>query len=276
MTNPLTMKLEQFTRLEQQDRERLEEILSYPTETYAAGENILSEGKKVHQVHLVLRGLAARAKTLRNGKRQIMALLIPGDLCDIEVFVLQAMDHDIVAISETTCALIPAQTMEAWLTEGSGLTRALWWSTMLDSAILREWIVDHGSRDAREQIAHLCYELLVRYRVIGEGADNMFPFPLTQRQIAEATGMTSVHVNRVLKELRERGVVEIRGKTMTVVDPKRLRQMADYEPGYLHLSRTEARDGAVGERASDLIPASGRAMTMKALRGFQHLVNREG
>jgi CRP-like cAMP-binding protein len=269
MPNPLTMKLEQFTRFDENDRERLEEILTYPTETYSPRQTILPEGKKVHEVHLVLSGLAARAKTLRSGKRQIMALMIPGDLCDIEVFVLQAMDHDIVAVSETTCALIPTKTMEQWLTEGSNLTRALWWGTMLDSAILREWIVDHGTREAREQIAHLCYELLIRYRLVGEGTENTIPFPLTQAELGEATGITPVHVNRVLKALREEEVLELKNKSLMVLQPDRLRQVAKYEPNYLHLLRTEARDGLVGQRASDLVPPSPRAVVKNALDGMK-------
>jgi CRP-like cAMP-binding protein len=269
MVNPLTMKLEQFAAIEQGDRERLEQLLAYPTETFARGETILPEGKKVRQIHLVLRGLAARSKTLKDGRRQTMALLIPGDLCDIEVFVLQAMDHDIIAMSDTTCVQIPAAKIEAWLTEGSSLTKALWWGTMLDSAILREWIVGHGARDAREQIAHLCYELLIRYRIVGEAADNTVPFPLTQSELGEATGITPVHANRVLKELREDGLMDIKSRTLTVLDPKGLRRAANYDPAYLHLLRTEARDHLVSHRASDLVPASAHAIASSALSSLK-------
>jgi CRP-like cAMP-binding protein len=131
------MKLEQFTRLGQAERQRLDELLSFPTQTYKRGEDIIAEGEKVRDIHLVLTGLAARAKTLRNGDRQIMAFLVPGDLCDVEVFVLEAMDHAITAMSDTTCVLIPAKVIEDLLTEGSKLTKALWWSTMTDAAVLR-------------------------------------------------------------------------------------------------------------------------------------------
>ena len=137
MANPLTLKLEQFTQFHQDDRRQLDELLTYPVRTYAAREVIIAEGEKVENIHLVLTGLAARAKTLVDGSRQIMALLVPGDLCDVEVFVLRAMDHEIRAISDTSCVLIPAKVMEGLLTEGSTLTRALWWSTMTDSAVLR-------------------------------------------------------------------------------------------------------------------------------------------
>ncbi len=242
MSNPLTMKLEQFTRFEQAERRRLDELLTYPTRTYARGEEIIAEGDKVRDIHLVLTGLAARSKTLRDGDRQIMAFLIPGDLCDVEVFVLEAMDHSITAVGDTTCVLIPAKIVEDLLTEGSKLTKAMWWSTMTDSAILREWIVDHGSRDARERIAHLCYEMLIRYRIVAETTDDSFPFPITQEDLADATGMTPMHVNRTLQGLRSEGLIELRGKVLTVLDPKRLKKVAQYETNYLHLIRTEQRD----------------------------------
>ena len=146
VANPLTMKLEQYTSFDPEERQRLDQLLSYPTGTYGRGETIIREGDKVDDIHLVLTGLAARSKTLRNGERQFMALLVPGDLCDVEVFILEGMDHDITALTDTTCVLIPAKVIAGLLTESTKLTKALWWSTMSDSAVLREWIVDHGSR----------------------------------------------------------------------------------------------------------------------------------
>jgi CRP-like cAMP-binding protein len=187
MANPLTMKLEQFTRFEQAERQRLDELLSYPTKTFERGEVIIREGDKVRNIHLILTGLATRAKTLANGNVQMMAFLIPGDLYDVEVFVLEGMDHDITALTDTTCVLIPADEMERLLTESGRLTKAMWWSTMVDSAILREWIVDHGSRDARERLAHLICETLIRYRVVGETTDDALPFPLTQEELHGGT-----------------------------------------------------------------------------------------
>src|SRR4028119_914464 len=184
MANPLTMKLEQFTRFDPEERQRLDQLLGDPTKTYDRGRTIIREGEKVDDIHLVLAGLAARSKTLRSGDRQFMALLVPGDLCDVEVFILEAMDHDITALTDTTCVLIPAKVIEGLLTESSKLTKALWWSTMTDSAVLREWIVSHGSRDARERMAHIFYEMLIRYRIVAETTDDSFPFPLTQEDLS--------------------------------------------------------------------------------------------
>ena len=254
MANPLTMKLEQFTRFDQAERERLNELLTYPTQTYARGQTIIDEGEKVRDIHLVLMGLAARTKFLEDGQRQIMAFLIPGDLCDVEVFVLEAMDHSITALSDVTCVLIPATVIEDLLTESSNVTRGLWWSTMTDTAILRERIIDHGSRDARERIAHLCYEMLIRYRIVGETTDDAFPFSITQDDLADATGLSTVHVNRTLQDLRAEGLIDLKAKVLTVLDTEGLREAGQYETNYLHLDRTEKRDPEVAGRAGDLVP----------------------
>jgi CRP-like cAMP-binding protein len=260
MANPLTMKLEQFVKFDPDERVRLDKLLAYPTQTFSRGKNILSEGQKVNTIHLVLTGLAARSKTLRSGARQFMALLVPGDLCDVEVFILEGMDHDIVALTETTCVVIPAEIIEGLLTESTTLTKALWWSTMTDSAVLREWIVNHGSRDSLERIAHIMCELLIRYRIIGETSDDSFPFPLTQEELADATGMTPVHANRIIQQLRSDGLIELSGKVLTILDPKRLQQVAKYDSAYLHLARTERRDKRVSDRAADLVSASSHGL----------------
>lgn len=260
MANPLTMKLEQFTSFDPEERQRLDRLLTYPTKTYPRGTNIIAEGEKVDEIHLVLTGLAARTKTIRSGDRQFMALLVPGDLCDVEVFVLEGMDHDIMAMTETTCVLIPAKVIEGLLTESTKLTKALWWSTMTDSAVLREWIVDHGSRDSLERIAHLMCEMLIRYRIIGETTDDSFPFLLTQEELADALGMTPVHVNRMLQQLRSQGLIDLRGKVLTVLDPKALQRVAQFDSSYLHLTRTERRDPEVSGRAGDLVSASGHGL----------------
>ncbi len=253
MPNPWIMKMEQFTRFSDEERRRLEVLTGERQKSYAAKRDIIREGEKVEELHLVVSGLAARYKLLPDGTRQILAFLVPGDLCDAEVFVLEEMDHGIVALSETRCALIHANVMKGLLREVSSVTEALWWGTMTDAAVLRERIIDHGRRDARERIAHLFYEMLVRYRMIGEARDNSFDFPVTQDEIADATGLTPVHVNRMLQGLREEGLIEIRRKSLTVLDPDGLKRAARFNPNYLHLTRTEQGEEPVAARAGDLM-----------------------
>ncbi|WP_158266546.1 Crp/Fnr family transcriptional regulator [Allosphingosinicella deserti] len=274
MTNPLALKLEQFTRFDGAERARLDFLAAQPSKTYARGATIIAEGEKVASIHLVLEGLAARAKTLPDGGRQIMAFLVPGDLCDVEVFVLEAMDHDIVAIADTTCALIPAAMIEDMLTESSKLTKALWWSTMTDSAVLRERIIDHGSRNARERIAHILCELLIRYRIVGVTSDASFPFPLTQKELVQATGLTSVHVNRVLQQLRAEGLIVLKNRVVTVLDTHRLKAAGQYEARYLHLTRTERRDPGVSDRAGDLVPATHHRLLQDATHTLKSILGR--
>ena len=136
---------------------------------------------------------------------------------------------------------------------------------MVDSAILREWIDDHCSRDARERLAHLICEMLIRYRVVGETTDDSIPFPLTQEELAQATGMTPVHTNRMLQQLRTEGLIELRNKVLTVLEPKRLMEVAQYEPNYLPLIRTEKGDREIAGRAGDLVPPSDKGIVRAAV-----------
>jgi CRP-like cAMP-binding protein len=253
MYNPLLMKLEQFASFTPAERLRLDDLVTLKRETYASRQDILAEGQHVPLIHVVISGIAARYKLLGEGERQIMAFLVPGDLCDLEVFVLEEMDHGIAAIGETECALIPAATIRDLLTEMSGLTRALWWSTMTDSAVLRERIVDHGRRDAPERLAHLFYELLIRYRMVGQADANAIPFPLTQEDLADATGLTPVHIGRTLRQLREDRLIEMKGRVLTILDPKRLKALARFNPNYLHLRKVEEGAGAESARVQDLV-----------------------
>lgn len=254
--NPLTMKLEQFTSLAEDERKWLDEFCSSSRRTFEPGQPIFERGQRATEVVVVLDGLAIRRKSLRDGRQQLLAFLIPGDLCDVEVFVLEAMDHDIVAVGETVCAFVPAKVMEAQLHRSCNLTRALWWSTMLDSAILREWLVGHGSRDARARVAHLFFELLIRHRLVGRAQGDSFALPLPQEALAEAVGMTAVHLNRTLQELRADGLIRFEKKALTVLDPAGLKAAASFESDYLHLKRTEGRNQAASHRTGDLVSSS--------------------
>ncbi|HEX8302871.1 Crp/Fnr family transcriptional regulator [Sphingomonas sp.] len=264
------MKLEQFTRFEGSERMRLDELLEHPSTIFPRGKTIIGVGDKVDNIHLITKGLATRSKTLRDGSRQLMAFLVPGDLCDVEVFILEAMDHDVVALAETTCVLIPASEMEKLLTESSNLTRAMWWSTMTDSAVLREWIVNHGIRDALQRMAHIFCELLIRHRIVGQGGDNIVPFPLTQEELAEATGMTPVHANRMIQQLRSDGLIELNNKVLVVLDFKRLSELGQYDASYLHLVRTERADPSIRDRVGDLVPPSPSGILQGAWEAVKH------
>lgn len=246
------MKLEQYASFTSAERERLDALVEGPHRIFRSGETIVAEGRKADAIVLVKSGFVSRCKTLKNGSRQIMAFLIPGDLCDIEVVVLQAMDHDILAMTETTCVLIPTREIEALTSELSTITKALWWNTMTDAAVLRNKIIDQGRRDARERLAHLLYEMLIRYRIVGEATDNSYPLPITQVELADAIGISSVHVNRTLQQLRSEGLIKFEQEMLTVLDVGSLKEAAQFEANYLHLIRSE-NETDVSHRARDLL-----------------------
>ena len=253
MKNPWTMKMEQFTRFTAEERQRLDALIVKKQREFGAREDIISDGAHSNYCHVLLKGLACRYKILPDGERQIMAFLVPGDLCDAEIFVLKVMDHTVGTLTPTLTAMIHADEMRTLLREVSPVSEALWWGTMTDLGVLRERIVDHGRRDATERIAHLLYEMLVRYRIVGETTDDSFDFPITQTDFADATGLTPSHVNRVLQRFRDEGVIELRSRTLTVLRPERLKEIGMFSAAYLHLDRTVAEDGEVAERVGDLI-----------------------
>ena len=260
MINPWAMKMEQFTRFSPHERARLDALLVDRQRRHAAHEDIIAEGAHSDHCHVLLSGIACRYAILPDGERQIMAFLVPGDLCDAEIFILKRMDHAIGALVPSVTAMIHSDDMKTLLREVSAVSEALWWGTMTDLGVLRERIIDHGRRDATERLAHLLYEMLLRYRMVGQTDGETFDFPITQTDLADATGLTPTHVNRVLQRFREEGLIELRSRRLTVLDPPRLMTIGRFSANYLHLERTVSGDPAVRDRVGDLItpPVAGR------------------
>ncbi len=202
-----------------------------------AKQNVLSEGERPDHVHLIVEGWAARYKALADGSRQIVAFLLPGDFCDLHVAVLGHMDHGIVALTRCRVAYIPSQSLDTLTSDHNGLTKALWWATLVDESILREWVLNVGRRDAFERIGHLLCELHARMEMVGLVRDDRLALPLTQEELADATGLTPVHTNRTLQRLRRENLIELSGGMLTVLDVGELRKAAGFDPGYLHIRR---------------------------------------
>jgi CRP-like cAMP-binding protein len=254
LDNPLVKKMEQFTTFSEEDKQTLDSIVSKRQRHYGAGEDIISEGQHSEDIHIVISGLACRYKLLENGGRQIMAFLIPGDPCDSEIFILKEMDHSIGTLAPSVVASVSGEIMKDLLLNRPGIALAFWWSTLQDEGVLRERIIDQGRREAFERIAFLIYEILLRMRAFGVIDDQKFEFPITQVDLADATGLTPVYVNRMLRELRERGLVAIDGKQWTVLDPAGLRKAAKFDANYLHLDRAkDVPDSEAGKRLTGLI-----------------------
>ena len=254
MDSPFVKKLEQFRRFSDEDRRLLSELTSKRQQQYGAREDIVREGEHSPDIHVVISGLACRYKILQDGRRQIMAFLVAGDPCDSEIFILKEMDHSIGTLIPSVIASIPGDTMKDLLLNRPGIALAFWWNTLQDEGVLRERIIDEGRRDAYSRIAFMIYEILLRLRAVGVMDDESFDFPITQTDLADATGLTPVHVNRMLQRLREEKLIAIEGKRWTVLDPAGLRKAAQFEANYLHLDRAKDEpDSEAGKRLKGLI-----------------------
>lgn len=232
---PLIRKLETVERLTSAEVQHVLGLCR-SIRTVARRTNIVSEGERPDHVHIILDGWAARATVRKNGTRQFTAFLLPGDFCDIHATTLSAMDHDIFAITDCQVAYVDKRDIDEATRSTPALTRALWRSTLVDEAILRRWIVNNSSGDAHSTIAHLFCELHLRMRAVGlmEG-DDAFALPLTQEELADATGMTTVHANRTLKRLNAGGLVQVGGGRIVIPDVAALRRACGFNPNYLHM-----------------------------------------
>jgi len=194
-------------------------------------------GDRAAGVHLVLEGYAFRYKLINDGQRQILGLLLPGDFCDLQSIVLGPSDHYIAALTACTVADIPQDRVDALVFRDSRLSRALWWATLVDESILREWLASMGQRSADKRIAHLFCELLLRQQLVGAAGERDCPLPLTQPMLADILGITTIHVSRILRDLRLAGLIQLKDRQLHVPDVKRLQAFCDFDPTYLHLIR---------------------------------------
>jgi CRP-like cAMP-binding protein len=237
-SNPLARKLSAFADLSTLDTAYLDCIVS-DVRLHKAGHTLIGQGDRPEMVFLLVEGWACRYKDLRDGSRQIMAFLIPGDLCDINIFILNQMDHGIALLSDARVAAISKGEMEALLKERHDLARALFWATLVDEAVLREWLANIGQRDAFERVAHLFCELWVRLNQVGLVTADRFSLPLTQEQLGQTMGLTPVHVNRVLQRMRAENLITLEAKHLTILNCERMKRVAGFSPNYLHLVRRD-------------------------------------
>ena len=234
MDNPLLRKLANFTELSAEEKSAVEDSCGDVRE-FGAGEDVISQGDRTAGVKLLLEGFACRYKVLEDGRRQVVAYFVPGDLCDLRVFILKRMDHSIGAVSACKVAELSPENVLKLTHNYPTLTRALWWSTLVEEAIAREWIVNVGQRNALERMAHLFCELLYRFRAVGLNQGNSCTLPLTQVELAETLGLSSVHVNRTLQALRKRKLITLENGTLTIENLDELKDLSFFNPDYLHL-----------------------------------------
>jgi CRP-like cAMP-binding protein len=200
-----------------------------------AHQYVVWDGDKPQNACLLLTGFAFRHKIAGNGSRQILSIHMRGDLLDLQNSLLGKADHNVQMITDGTLALIPVQAVIDIAFQYPAIGMAMWYETLVEGSIFREWILNVGRRDAFTAIAHLLCEFALRAEVAGIGESTHYDLPLTQEQLADAVGLTSVHVNRTLMRLEEEGHIRRERRTIQIDDWQKLAKVADFEPRYLHL-----------------------------------------
>lgn len=204
-------------------------------EDIAAGTILVVPEQKLDQSMLIVSGFVARYKDLSNGQRQITDIHVAGDFTDLHGFVLKRLEHHVGALTPIRMAFVPHERLTRISEEQPHLLRMLWLSTLIDSAIQRERMLSVGRRSAVARIAHLMCEFYTRLSLVNEVDGTSFALPITQIDIADATGLTSVHVNRMLRELRDRGLMTFRNALVEIHDLAGLEKLADFDRSYLFL-----------------------------------------
>ena len=244
-SDPLAMlarKLGTRSKLNQADEAAIL-ALPYVHRTHDAADYLVREGAPLRKhCAFVVSGYAFRQKLTANGARQIVSLHMAGDLLDIQHLFLKKADHNVQALTRLETAEVDRQALQALALERPAVARAMWIDTLVDASIFREWVINVGRRDARSRIAHLLCEFATRMDAAGLGDRETYELPMTQEQIGDATGLTSVHVNRTLKSLAEAGLLHRDRRYLRFDDWSKMRETADFSALYLHLDQTAVDD----------------------------------
>jgi CRP-like cAMP-binding protein len=228
-------KLAHFIHLSEVEHQVLQSMPAHRRQVQA-GRDIVADGAWPAELSLITEGFACRYKLLANGHRQIYALLIPGDICDLRALLTGRMDHGVAALNDNQIAAISREKVFDVMEKYPRIELALWRDTMLDAALYRQWLLNLGRRSPYQRIAHLLCEVWTRLEAIGRTRGGAYEFPLTQTHLADAMGLSLVHVNRTLQSLRRDGLITFRAHEVVVLDWQRLREAAEFDPGYLQLS----------------------------------------
>jgi CRP-like cAMP-binding protein len=239
----LIRKLESIADLSAEEKKALLglplTIKSLPADT-----DIIREGSRPSECSLLIEGLACRYKITPEGKRQIMSFHIPGDIPDLQSLHLRVMDHSLGTLTSSKVGFIPHEAIRGLARRHPGIGDAFWRDTLIDAAGFRERMVGIGRRTAYQRIAHLLCEMLVRFEAIGLADEHTYELPITQAELGDALGLSTVHVNRVLQDLRKDGLIVLRGGLLSAPDWEGLKQAGEFDPTYLHLDRTWMRHDA--------------------------------
>jgi CRP-like cAMP-binding protein len=231
-------KLRLWGSLSEDDQSALRS-LPYSLKTIEPSHFIVRDGDRATHSCLLRSGFAFRHKIVASGARQIISIHMSGDIVDLQNSLLGVADHSVQALTTAEVALIPREAVKQLAFERPAIGEAMWQDTLVDAAIFREWIVNVGRRDARTRLAHLLCEFALRLEAAGLGSHNAWELPMTQEQLADCTGLTPVHVNRMLKSLEAENLIGRTKRSVTVADWTRLARAGDFESRYLHLDEAQ-------------------------------------
>jgi CRP-like cAMP-binding protein len=231
---PMLDKLEQRCPLDSEDREA---VLALPHRVikFRPQEYVVREGDQPQNTCLILSGFAFRHKVAGNGGRQILSIHMKGDLADLQNSLLGTADHNLQALTNVEVALIPIDAIQEIAFDRPAVGRAMWYETLVEGSIFREWTLNVGRRDARTRAAHMLCEFALRLELAGLSERDNYELPMTQEQLADALGLTSVHVNRTLMGLREDGLIVRTQRSVQIDDWHELAKVGDFDSAYLHL-----------------------------------------
>src|SRR3990170_1065295 len=234
----MVRKLSYWRDLSEADREAIHTLPFFVREL-TAGQHLVWDGDKPQYSTLLLSGFAYRHKVAGNGGRQIMSIHMKGDIVDLQNSLLGLADHNVQMLTSGAVALIPVAAVQQLAFEHPNVGRAMWYETLVDGSIFREWLLNVGRRDARTRIGHLLCEFAIRMETAELGKQDEYELPITQEQLADAVALTPVHVNRTLMALEADGLIRRNKRVIHITDWKQMAKIADFQPRYLHLDARE-------------------------------------
>lgn len=235
---PLIVNLQQHAHLSPADTAALRR-LPVSVRVVEAGSYVVREGDRPVDCSLLLTGFACRHKVTMNGDRQIISIQVAGDALDLQHLFLDIADHNVQTLVRADVAFVSREAVKECALDRPGIARAVAIRSAVEASVFREWVVNVGRRDGRSRIAHLLCEFATKMDLQGLASDGAYSLPMTQEQIGDATGMTSVHVNRLLRGLEEEGLLVRHGRSIAFPDIVALREIADFNTRYLHLGKQE-------------------------------------
>jgi CRP-like cAMP-binding protein len=232
----LLRKMESTTELSGEERELLLD-LPVVTRRFDAHQDMIREGERTRHCCLILEGLACRYKVVGDGERQILSLHIPGDIPDLHSLHIEMMDHSLGTLTPVLAGFISHEAVRRITRSSYRIAEAFWREALIDAAIFREWMVGIGRRSALSRLAHFLCEFITKMQAVGLSDGVTCTLPMTQTEIGDALGLSTVHTNKKLRELRRGRLVEMRGRRLKILDWDGLCQLGEFDPTYLHLRR---------------------------------------